>query len=250
MKNRQRDEIRALLIEHSRRFADKPVDPQGEVETRLKQVFDGQTLSPKALHAALEDGRLKGLSDWLNQDLNYPLSPEAMTRLSPEVLKNFMASAVEAKYRPEMQKLERALLLNLLDAAWKDHLLVMDHLRDSVGMRGYAQVDPKVEYKREGMRTFEQMWDSVGERTTDLIFRMEQLDEGFVGSTWTGAEARHDAAPPPSEIGADQQAAIDGSQGDGKGKPFRNKGQHVGRNDPCPCGSGKKFKTCCMKKGA
>ena len=202
LKNRQRDEIRALLIEHSRRFAEKTVDPQGEVETRLKQVFDGQTLSPKALHAALEDGRLKGLSDWLNQDLNYPLSPEAMTRLNPEILKNFMASAVEAKYRPEMQKLERALLLNLLDSAWKDHLLVMDHLRNSVGLRGYAQVDPKVEYKREGMRTFEQMWDTVGERTTDLIFRMEQLDEGFVGSTWTGAEARHDAAAPPSDIGA------------------------------------------------
>ena len=78
----------------------------------MKQVFDGQTLSPKALHAALEDGRLKGLSDWLNQDFNYPLSPEAMTRLNPEILKSFMASAVEAKYRPEMQKLERALLLN------------------------------------------------------------------------------------------------------------------------------------------
>ena len=97
----------------------------------------------------------------------------------------------------------------------------MDHLRDSVGLRGYAQVDPKVEYKREGMRTFEQMWDAVGERTTDLIFRMEQLDEGFVGSTWTGAEARHDA-PPPSEIGAEQQAAIDGTQGDGKPEPIRN----------------------------
>ena len=150
------------------------------------------------MHSALEDGRLKGLSDWLNQDFNYPLSPEAMTRLNPEVLKNFMASAVEAKYRPEMQKLERALLLNLLDTAWKDHLLVMDHLRNSVGLRGYAQVDPKVEYKREGMRTFEQMWDTVGERTTDLIFRMEQLDEGFVGSTWTGAEARHDRRPRPA----------------------------------------------------
>jgi preprotein translocase subunit SecA len=249
LKNRQRDEIRALLIEHSRRFAERTVDPQGEVDSRLKEVFDGQALSTKELHAALEDGRLKGLSDWLNQDLNYPLSPEAMTRMDPAILTNFMTSAVEAKYRPEMQKLERALLLNLLDGAWKDHLLVMDHLRDSVGMRGYAQVDPKVEYKREGMRTFEQMWDTVGERTTDLIFRMEQLDEGFVGSTWTGAEARHEA-PPPSDIGTEQQSAIDGTQTDGKPKPIRNQGQKVGRNDPCPCGSGKKFKNCHMKRGA
>jgi preprotein translocase subunit SecA len=248
LKNRQRDEIRALLIDHSRRFAEKAFDPQGEVESRLKQVFDGETLSPKALHSALEDGRLKGLSDWLRQDLDYPLLPEAMTRMNPETLKNFMASAVEARYRPEMQKLERALLLNLLDSAWKDHLLVMDHLRDSVGMRGYAQVDPKVEYKREGMRTFEQMWDTVGERTTDLIFRMEELNESFVGSTWTGAEARHESAPPPSDIGAEQQAAIEGTQGDGKPKPIRNQAQRVGRNDPCPCGSGKKFKNCHMRK--
>ena len=75
----------------------------------------------------------------------------------------------------------------------------MDHLRSSVGLRGYAQVDPKVEYKREGMRTFEQMWDSVGERMTDLIFRMEQLDEGFVGSTWTEAEAVHEDASAAGE---------------------------------------------------
>ncbi len=237
------------MIEQSRHFADRPIDPQGEVETRLKQVFNGETLSPKALQSALEDGRLKGLSDWLDQDLNYPLAPEAMARLNPEILKNFMASAVEAKHRPEMQKLERQLLLNLLDSAWKDHLLVMDHLRNSVGLRGYAQVDPKVEFKREGMRTFELMWDAVGERTTDLIFRMEQLDEGFVGSTWTGAEARHDAAAPPSEISDQQQSAIDGTQGDGKPKPIRNQTPHVGRNDPCPCGSGKKFKNCHMKKG-
>jgi preprotein translocase subunit SecA len=245
LKNRQRDEIRDLLIEHSRRFAENSFDAQGEVESRLKQVFDGQTLSSKALHDAWEDGRLSGLSDWLSQDLNYPLKPEAMARLQPDVLKNFMASAVEAKYRPEMQKLERALLLNLLDQAWKDHLLVMDHLRNSVGLRGYAQVDPKVEYKREGMKTFEQMWDSIGERSTDLIFRMEDLDESFVGSTWTGAEARHDS-PPTSDAGGQPG---DG-QGESKPRPIRNEKQRVGRNDPCPCGSGKKFKNCHMKKSA
>jgi preprotein translocase subunit SecA len=127
---------------------------------------------------------------------------------------------------------------------------VMDHLRNSVGLRGYAQVDPKVEYKREGMRTFETMWNSIGERVTDLIFRMEQLDEGFVGSTWTQAEAIHKEAPPASEIAQQQQAAIDGTQTDHKPEPIRNRQQRVGRNDPCPCNSGKKYKNCCMKKGA
>jgi preprotein translocase subunit SecA len=248
LKNRQRDEIRDLLISHSRQYAATTVDPKVEVQTRLKQVFNGQALSPKSLHAALDDGRLKGLADWLQDDLNYPLAPEAMARMNPDMLKNFMASAVEAKHRPEMQKLERALLLNILDTAWKDHLLVMDHLKSGIGLVGYAQVDPKVEYKREGMKTFETMWDSVGERTTDLIFRMEELDESFVGSTWSGGQARHDA-PPASDIAGQQQSAIDGSQGDGKPKPIRRTEKKVGRNDPCPCGSGKKYKNCHMKKG-
>ena len=118
-----------------------------------------------------------------------------------------------------------------------------------LGLAGYAQVDPKVEYKREGMKTFDAMWDAVGERTTDLIFRMEELDENFVGSTWSGGEARHDEAPPASEIGGQQQSAIDGTPGDGKPKPIRRTGKPVGRNDPCPCGSGKKYKNCHMKKG-
>ena len=227
LKNRQRDEIRDLLIEHSRQYTATSVDPQTEVQSRLKEVFDGQPLSSKMLTAALNNGRLQGLADWLKSDLHYPLGPEAMARMNPEMLTNFMASAVEAKYRPEMQKLERQLLLDLLDAAWKDHLLVMDHLRNGVGLRGYAQVDPKVEYKKEGMRTFELMWDSVGERTTDLIFRMEELNESFVSSTWSGAEARHDEAPPPSEIAGQQQAAIDGTQGDGKRQAHPQSGEET-----------------------
>ena len=110
--------------------------------------------------------------------------------------------------------MERALVLQLLDTAWKDHLLAMDHLRSSVGLRGYAQIDPKVEYKREGMRIFEQMWTSVGERVTDLIFRMEQLDEGFVGSTWTGGGGDSPGRP----IGRrDRRPAAGGHRGHGGG---------------------------------
>ena len=67
-------------------------------------------------------------------------------------------SAIDDRYRPEMRRMERMLLLQIVDTAWKDHLLVMDRLRSSVGLVGYAQVDPKVEYKREGMKLFEQMW--------------------------------------------------------------------------------------------
>ncbi len=156
---------------------------------------------------------------------------------------------VDDHFRPEMRRLERNLVLQILDAAWKDHLLAMDHLRSSVSLRGYAQADPKVEYKKEGMRTFEVMWAGIGDRVTDLIFRMEQLDEGFVGSTWKETAAVHEEAPPPSAIGQQQQSAIDGSQGQSEKKiePIRNRGERVGRNDPCPCGSGKKYKNCHMR---
>jgi preprotein translocase subunit SecA len=248
LKNRQRDEIRGLLIDDSRRYADSSPQPLVEVENRLKQWFADGSITPKILREAYDDGRLQAVAEWLARDLHYMLPPEQMLRMKPDVLKNQIALAVEARYRPEMQKMERTLLLEILDAAWKDHLLVMDHLRSSVGLRGYAQVDPKVEYKREGMRAFESMWDSIGGRVTDLIFRMEELDEGFVGSTWTGAQARHDEATPTSEIAEQQQAAIDGTQQDHKPQPIRNREQRVGRNDPCPCGSGKKFKNCHMRK--
>jgi preprotein translocase subunit SecA len=147
--------------------------------------------------------------------------------------------------------MERSLVLQILDTAWKDHLLTMDHLRSSVSLRGYAQVDPKVEYKREGMRLFETMWNSIGDRVTDLFFKMEQLDESFVGSTWKETAAIHEEAPSQSEIGDQQQSAIDNSQGQGqKLEPIRNRGDKVGRNDPCPCGSGKKYKNCCIRKSA
>jgi preprotein translocase subunit SecA len=148
--------------------------------------------------------------------------------------------------------MERSLVLQLLDTAWKDHLLAMDHLRASVGLRGYAQVDPKVEYKREGMRTYEMMWLAVGERVTDLIFRMEQLDEGFVGSTWVDSHATHESPAPgiASAMSDEQQQAIDNSQSGGpKPEPIRNREPRVGRNDPCPCGSGKKYKNCHMRTG-
>jgi preprotein translocase subunit SecA len=139
-------------------------------------------------------------------------------------------------------------LLQLVDGAWKDHLLAMDHLRSSIGLVGYAQLDAKVEYKREGMKMFDEMWTSIGDRVTELVYRMEQLDEGFVGSTWKETAAVKDQAPPTSDIAREQQAAIDASQGDAKLEPIRNRQKKPGRNDPCWCGSGKKYKNCHLRQ--
>jgi preprotein translocase subunit SecA len=77
---------------------------------------------------------------------------------------------------------------------------------------------------------------------------MEQLDEGFVGSTWVESQAIKEEATPASEIERQQQAAISGTEADKKLEPIRNLEPRVGRNDPCPCGSGKKYKQCCMRK--
>ncbi len=247
LKNKQRDEIRSLLVKQSQRFSAAYDEAMAEVHRWEERLFDPEIPPAQALRAAEEDGRLQELSDWLREELHCELTPQQMRSMEQQQLQRELALAVEDRYRPEMRKMERALLLQLLDSAWKDHLLAMDHLRSSIGLRGYAQVDPKVEYKREGMRTFELMWKSVGERVTDLVFRMEQLDESFVGSTWSEAEAIHQEAPPASEIGEQQEAAIEGTQSDKKPEPIRNRQQHVGRNDPCPCGSGKKFKACCMR---
>jgi preprotein translocase subunit SecA len=145
--------------------------------------------------------------------------------------------------------MERAVVLQILDNAWKDHLLAMDHLRASVGLRGYAQVDPKVEYKREGMRTFDLMWKGIDERVTDIVYRIEQVEDEALKSTFRETAAIHAEAPSATELAA--QASSPAAQAPEAAEvnvePIRNLGTKVGRNDPCPCGSGKKFKNCCGK---
>jgi preprotein translocase subunit SecA len=151
-----------------------------------------------------------------------------------------------------MKRMERAVLLQILDNSWKDHLLAMDHLRSSVGLRGYAQVDPKVEYKREGMRTFDLMWKGIDERVVDIVYRIEEVEEDALRSTWRETAAIHAEASSAALAAPAESRPTPGGLPDQRGEtgpvePIRNVGQKVGRNDPCPCGSGKKFKNCCGK---
>jgi preprotein translocase subunit SecA len=90
------------------------------------------------------------------------------------------------------------------------------------------------------------MWKSAANYVTDLLFKMEQLDEGFIGSTWVERAAIKEDAPPTTNGMSDQQqAAIEGSEAPAKLEPIRNREEKVPRNAPCPCGSGKKYKNCC-----
>jgi preprotein translocase subunit SecA len=248
VKNLNRDEVASKLIDHSKSQQKKADEALEEVRRRVDELFAGHANSTVR---GLDQGAVASLVEWVNQSFRGDVVADKLKDYSRDQLLERLEMEVEDFHRPEMRRMERQLVLEILDAAWKDHLLAMDHLRSSVGLRGYAQVDPKVEYKREGMRTYELMWNSVNDRVTDYVFRIEQLDENFVGSTWVETEAIHEEAsrPTTSDIGDQQQSAIESSEGEKKPEPIRNMGDRVGRNDPCPCGSGKKFKNCHMKRG-
>lgn len=248
LKHQPSDEIRTELIESStaqqKRVQALLADGRRRVQKLFESASDGQVAA-----VAASNGSLQSLADWLDDELDSPLTANELGKLNQAELERVVVSAVEERYRPEMRRLERAVLLEIVDSAWKDHLLAMDHLRSSVGLSGYAQLDPKVEYKREGMRIYERMWTAIGERVTDLIFRMEQLDEDFVGTTWVESSARHEQVPSVAEIARDEVRSGSSNQSTvDEPETIRNRESRVGRNDPCPCGSGKKYKQCCMRK--
>jgi preprotein translocase subunit SecA len=249
LKHKQREEIRQVLVEHSRRHNERAKEVAAEAQARVEKLFSDPATSRATLGDVTgHNGQLDDLTTWLAQTCECDVPRDELAKLDREAAQRRVSQIIEDHFRPEMRRMERALLLQILDTAWKEHLLAMDHLRSSVGLRGYAQVDPKVEYKREGMQLFDSMWVGVGNYVTDLIFKMEQLDEGFVGSTWVETAAIKEDATPASEIARQQEAAIAGSEGERKIEPIRNRVEKVGRNEPCPCGSGKKYKNCCMRK--
>ncbi|MFV0442636.1 MAG: SEC-C metal-binding domain-containing protein, partial [Planctomycetaceae bacterium] len=130
------------------------------------------------------------------------------------------------------------------------HLYFMDHLRSTIGLASYAQKDPKVEYKREGMKAFESMWDGIGERVTAAIFRLETESPDFVGSLWQISSATHQqAASAAQEFQSggqpDEGGQLEPGQVATAVEPIRNQDKKARPNEPCPCGSGKKYKKCC-----
>jgi preprotein translocase subunit SecA len=245
LRNKQREEIRQMLLVHSRENNLRASKLAVEAQARVDALFVDSGAEVTLGQATSHNGKLTDLATWLGESCQCELTSDELAALDHKAARRRVAQLVEDRYRPEMRRLERALLLQILDQAWKEHLLTMDHLRSSVGLRGYAQIDPKVEYKREGMRLFETMWKSVANYVTDLIFKMEQLDENFVGSTWVESAAIKEEAPAGAMMSEQQQAAIEGSQAQQKLEPIRNREEKTPRNAPCPCGSGKKYKQCC-----
>jgi len=151
--------------------------------------------------------------------------------------------------RRELTMLERFVLLQIYDQAWKDHMHAIDLLKDSIGLRGYAEQDPKIAYKREASQMFNEMMDGIHERVTGIIFRARLTDEATARrSRYNIGAVRHaDATNLGFTAGGadrDRAAAMQAQGAEQKVETIRREEPRVGRNDPCPCGSGKKYKVC------
>jgi len=228
--------------------------------------------------------KLRPLTDWVN--LNFPLGmPEAeilkaaeagrdepvtgslFDGLSPAqfAVCNFISDSVRKAYdikisfeNPEaLKEVERFTILSAIDRLWQEHLYEMDSLRYSIGLRGYGQRDPLVEYKAEAFKMFDELMVNVKTQICNNIFRsassmlafenflrnvpqqtLHQTASAFGGTTTASSGG---AQPKASDVVSEAAAA---QEARAKAKPVRT-GPKVGRNDPCPCGSGKKYKQCC-----
>ncbi len=198
-----------------------------------------------ALYSRLEDlfGPLPALAKL--ELKGEQLDAEALTQeLTAQALTHYESRQDELGSAEQMRTFERYILLRTVDSKWMEHIDAMDDLRDSIGMRGYAQHDPVIEYRREGFEMFESMNRSIQEDAVRLIMRARivgeaQLERKSVARniTYSKAEEAAPAFSPPAE----KQAAV---PEEAKQEPVKRDLDKVGRNDPCPCGSGKKYKNC------
>ncbi len=153
-----------------------------------------------------------------------------MTSKIVEALKASLQAKEDMAGEEQMRGFEKWLILQILDHLWKNHLLAMDHLRQSVGLRGYAQKNPIQEYKHESFALFSAMLDKLREEAILSLFRVEVQDP--------------EPEPEPERITYNVQA----KEPEVAVETYQRKGEKIGRNDPCPCGSGKKYKQCHGKK--
>jgi len=165
----------------------------------------------------------------LGEDDFHQLRLEGLTELVEEQIK----TAYEAKWKEfdkeELESIEKYFMLQIIDKAWIDHLQDMDSMKEGIGLRGYGQLDPLREYQKEGYALFEELMGRVREETLVTLSRIQILKNR------------------PEEIPKKRDRKMNLSHGDQpeKGVTVKREGQKIGRNDPCPCGSGKKYKKCC-----
>ncbi|MGY3858201.1 preprotein translocase subunit SecA [Aeromonas intestinalis] len=196
------------------------------LETRLKSDF--------ALDLPLQQ--------WLAEDDK--LYEEKLRERILEEATKLYAHKEELVGKEVLRNFEKAVMLQTLDGLWKEHLAAMDHLRQGIHLRGYAQKNPKQEYKRESFDLFTQMLETLKRDVVSILSRV-QVQERDVEAMEEQQRQQAEAAPRTyTHAAAENQLADEESQGEAAPVTFVRDEQKVGRNDPCPCGSGKKYKHC------
>jgi preprotein translocase subunit SecA len=202
-----------------------------------------------------EDWDLKGLSDAVYQQFSFRWAPSSEEKdgLNRERVKELILQKAEEVYQKKEEEfgegtlryLEKVIMLQATDYHWKDHLLAIDQLKEGIGLRGYGQKDPRIEYQKEAYQMFLEMLDRIKRDTVEKLFAVQIAKE---------QEVKEMKLPRKQSfiLSRGEEAAMSGGgeTESGKGVTVRRDGKKVGRNDPCPCGSGKKYKKCCLLKEA
>ncbi|HDM10640.1 MAG TPA: preprotein translocase subunit SecA, partial [Desulfobacteraceae bacterium] len=191
-----------------------------------------------------EDWDIKGLTENFSRIFGFrpkisarDLGEERFEKLDVEELTEILREQVRAAYkkredlvgREDLGELERLIMLQIIDDQWVRHLQDMEHMKEGIGLRGYGQLDPLREYQKEGFALFQELMDRIREETLRTLFRLQ-----FVSRA-------------PEPVPKKKKKALHMSHGGEAAQPttVKRQGKKIGRNDPCPCGSGKKYKKCC-----
>jgi preprotein translocase subunit SecA len=200
-----------------------------------------------------EDWDLKGLSDAIYQQFSFRWTPslgeddglnrERLREMILERAKDVYQKKEEEFGEGTLRYLEKVIMLQSTDHHWKDHLLAIDQLKEGIGLRGYGQKDPRIEYQKEAYQMFLEMLDRIKKDTIEKLFAIQIAKE---------EEVKEMKLPRKQTFflsrGEEAATSAGGETESGKGVTVRRDGKKVGRNDPCPCGSGKKYKKCCLLK--
>ncbi|MFW6457449.1 MAG: preprotein translocase subunit SecA [Planctomycetota bacterium] len=205
-----------------------------------------------------EDWDLEGLKEWFERKFDAPLNIPPEKQAHADVLQDYLFECVREIYQQKCDEVEkeplmefaRSLMLRTIDVRWKDHLHAMDVLKSGIGLRGWGQHDPKIAYKIEGGEHFDKMIASIADQFTDMFFRVhvEEREERDVSGVWETEEMQHADFDVTQEAGQQKEAADTAGEEEVELEPITADSK-VGRNDPCPCGSGRKYKKCCGKPG-
>ena len=192
------------------------------------------------------------LQDWLDKDDK--LYEEPLRERIHAAVKNLLAEKQQLLGSEMMLKLQKDVMLQVLDSKWKEHLAAMDYLRQSIGLRGYAQKNPKQEYKREAFEMFQQMLEEIKQDTISFLCHVKFQSPEEVAPLDTREpepaelQMQHEQAADVLHPGSEQSAPAERPIADvARPNQVIRSDKKVGRNEPCPCGSGKKYKQCCGK---